>query len=574
MTVELEVDGLQSWMTYDDFEERVRDGKLPANARIRFEPVTGEDFVPVRELDLYKQLINSDRGRLRRLLGKRGLPIVTAVLVGIQIRIYLWSKIPGSKTWLMEHTSNWAPAVLEQGEVYRLFTYGFLHVDAAHLLFNMFFLAYTGANLERAFGRRHLILLYLFSVFAGGLLSMSLSPDRPSLGASGGDFGLIAASIVFGWKYSDLVPPNARKYYGWALFPYLVFALWSGLQSEGVDNWGHVGGLIGGAVVVTLLHPELLERYSAHNRRMRRLLTGIMVAVSLALAGFGQSFVSLASWDQSGLNSVRPAYWPEGWSFTGDRAYFSPTRLSTLVVSTSTHSNPDDLQTLSTRFIDQVDAGAKALEVLRSKPIMLNGMPAQALELRFQLGEDLYRMQAVIVARGQMVHRIHLHTAENWHGRFDTLWHRVLERTEFITPEELLTAQQKVERNPRAWRSAADLADALGHLGKVEEALAHYRRAAALSPDQPRPAIDRIALMHRYGREGTPEAAEQGLAKFPDVPRMIVTVAEVRRDHGDLEGALTLLDEAWERLPGDRVLRQARSSWELSTELPTQPAAD
>ena len=71
MTVELEVDGLQSWMTYDDFEERVRDGKLPANARIRFEPVTGEDFVQVRDLDLYKQLINSDRGRLRRLLGKR-----------------------------------------------------------------------------------------------------------------------------------------------------------------------------------------------------------------------------------------------------------------------------------------------------------------------------------------------------------------------------------------------------------------------------------------------------------------------------------------------------------------------
>ena len=117
-------------------------------------------------------------------------------------------------------------------------------------------------------------------------------------------------------------------------------------------------------------------------------------------------------------------------------------------------------------------------------------------------------------------------------------------------------------------------ADALGHLGKVEEALAHYRRAEALSPDQPRPAIDRIALMHRYGREGAPEEAEKGLAKFSDVPRMIVTVAEVRRDHGDLEGALTLLDEAWERLPGDRVLRQARSSWELSTELPTQPAAD
>ena len=93
-----------------------------------------------------------------------------------------------------------------------------------------------------------------------------------------------AASIVFGWKYADLVPPNARKYYGWALFPYLVFALWSGLQSEGVDNWGHVGGLIGGAVVVTLLHPELMERYREHNRRMRRLIGGTMLLLALAIA--------------------------------------------------------------------------------------------------------------------------------------------------------------------------------------------------------------------------------------------------------------------------------------------------
>jgi rhomboid protease GluP len=561
-------------MTYDDFEDRVRDGKLPANARIRFEPVTGDVFVPARDLDLYQQLVNSDRGRLRRLLGKRGLPIVTAILVGVQIRIYLWSKVPGAKSWLMENTSNWAPAVLEQGEVYRLFSYGFLHVDAAHLLFNMLFLAYTGANLERAFGRKHLVLLYLVSVFAGGLLSMSLSPDRPSLGASGGDFGLIAASIVFGWKYADLLPPSARKYYGWALFPYLVFALWSGLRSEGVDNWGHVGGLIGGAIVVTLLHPELMERYREHNRRMRRLIAGAMLLLAATIAGFGQSFVPFTAWDHTGLNAARPSYWAEGWSFTGDRAFFSPTRLSTLVVSTSTHSHPEDLETLEGRFIEQVGAGGRELEVLRSNPTTLNDTPAREIELRFRLGDDVQHMRAVIVTRGQMVHRIHLHTLEGWQGRFDTLWQRVLEHADLVTPDELLEAREKVERNPRAWRSATDLAEALGQLGEVDEALENYRRAETLSPSQPRPVIGRVALMHRYDLNGTSEAADDALARFPDAPRVIVTVAEVRRSKGEIERANALLDDAWRRFPGDRVLRQARTNLNLSTELPTVETED
>jgi rhomboid protease GluP len=561
-------------MTYDDFEERVRDGKLPASAHIRFEPVTGEAFVPLRELELYQQLVHSDRGRLRRRLAKRGLPIVTAILVGIQVRIFLWSKAPGARNWLMEHATNWAPAVLEKGEVYRLVSYGFLHVDSAHLLFNMLFLAYTGANLERAFGRRHLILLYLVSVFTGGLLSMSLSPDQPSLGASGGDFGLIAASIVYGWKYADLVPPTARKYYGWALFPYLVFALWSGLRSEGVDNWGHIGGLLGGAMVVTLLHPELLERHRQHNRKIRRAIISLALLISAGLALAGQHLVPLQLWEHTGLDSSKPSYWAQGWSFTGDHAFFSPTRLSTLVVTTSTHPEPDSIDVVTDRFIAQVGAGNRQLEVLRRDKIRFQETDGREIELRFRLGTDWHHMRALILARGQMVHRIHLHTLEPWQSRYDPIWRRVLARTKLLTPQELVDAREKVKRNPRAWRAATDLAEALGQIGEVKEALRSYQRADALKPENYRPIAGQLSLMRRYGLDEALPTAQVALQRFPDEPRVIVAVAEILSDAGQSDRAITLLDQAWGQQPKNRALRQARQRLGLPTDAPaTDPEA-
>ena len=58
---------------------------------------------------------------------------------------------------MQEYLTNWAPAILEQGEVWRLLSYGLLHLWFPHLLFNMLFLVYTGYHLERAIGRANLL---------------------------------------------------------------------------------------------------------------------------------------------------------------------------------------------------------------------------------------------------------------------------------------------------------------------------------------------------------------------------------------------------------------------------------
>ena len=217
MIVEIKRSGFVQRLGFDEFERRVRDGEVPADVLVRFEPVTGDDFRPAGELEFYRETADPDRLAFRRNLTRAGLPIVTALMVGIQLRVFVWSEGTGRELWLQEHFANWGPAVFEGSEVWRLFTYSFLHAGFAHILMNVCFLAYAGYHIERALGHRNTLTVYTGSVFGGGLLSLLMSPKRYSLGASGGVLGLIGATIVLGWKHWDQIPERSRKYFGWAL---------------------------------------------------------------------------------------------------------------------------------------------------------------------------------------------------------------------------------------------------------------------------------------------------------------------------------------------------------------------
>ena len=87
--IELQYRGHIQQMVYEEFEARVRDGEIPPDVPIRFDAVTGERFVPAGELELYRELFNPQRRAFRDKLIKPGVPLITAILVGIQIRIYI-----------------------------------------------------------------------------------------------------------------------------------------------------------------------------------------------------------------------------------------------------------------------------------------------------------------------------------------------------------------------------------------------------------------------------------------------------------------------------------------------------
>ncbi len=557
MLVELEHEGRVRRLTYEAFEEQVREGQVPPDAMIRFEAATGDAFVPLRSLELYRELVDSDQARFSRSLARRGLPWVTAILVGIQLRIFLWTSLPDADGWFLEHLANWAPAVLELGQVHRLLTYGFLHLGLTHLAFNMLFLAYAGWSLERGMGRRNLLTIYLASVFCGGLLSMAMSPDRPSLGASGGDFGLIAAAVVFGWKYGELIPKTARKYYGWAILAYLVAALLSGIRSPGVDNWGHMGGLLGGAAAVTLLHPEALGRYARHNLRVRRVGIGLAALICAGMALLGPHLVPLEPWHYRGLEAARPAYWVEGWTFTGDRGSFSPTRQSTLVIDTTVHVEPVDIERAADRFVEQVDAGGKQVEIIERSAARFENWPAVSMRARFDLSGEPHVIEALLVARGHYLHRIHLHTTEPWADRYRTMWRRILDQVDIEDPLELARAKRKAGEQLTSWKAQADLAQALGRAGHPELARDTWRTSADLSPGDHRPVIGLLGLLADYDLDDSGQTVGDALELYPDNPDLRVAASRVLVRLERSEEADAVLLEGWAIEPGHEELRKA-----------------
>lgn len=550
-------------MTYEEFEVRIRDGEIPPETLVRFEVVTGEEFVPARTLELYEVLVNPQSLAFRRNLTRVGVPIVTAILVGIQLRIYLLSWAPGAEDFLQEEFTNWAPGILERGEIYRLISYGLLHVSFTHLLFNLTFLAYTGYNLERALGRLNLLLLYFGSVFTGGLLSMWMAPSRPSLGASGGDFGLIAAAIIFGWKHWEDIPQSARKKFGWALAPYLGFSLLSGLSAENVDNWGHLGGLIGGAVLMTLLSPEVGDRKIKINQMIRRVSVVLFGLISVGLATQGPQLVPLSERESGGMSAPSPSYWREGWTFTGDRGWFSPTGEATMVVARTTHPRPLDADAAADALIDRIKAGGRSAEVVSRETVQVDGRDARSIEVRVSLGGEPQVVRALVATMGVYAYRTQFQAVEKADSRYAPLARRLFSEATISEPEELRHARERAQVHPRSWQPAVALGAALYRTGRARLSLAEYDRALALSPGNTEAIVGRLKVIADYQMPGGAQAARAALAEADGRPKVIVAVADTLYAVGEYDEALSVLDKAWEALPGDRVLRRARQRWGL-----------
>ncbi len=132
-----------------------------------------------------------------------------------------------------------------QGQYYRLLTAMFLHFGVIHLALNMYCLFLVGPALERAFGRLRFTALYLLSGLAGSALSYALGPESEiAAGASGAVFGLFAGFYVLERRRGADVSQISVTI---GLNLVLSFAI------AGIDWRGHVGGLIGGALVTAAL---------------------------------------------------------------------------------------------------------------------------------------------------------------------------------------------------------------------------------------------------------------------------------------------------------------------------------
>ena len=168
-------------------------------------------------------------------------PYVTYTLIAINVLIFLIQFF--YEDIIVGYGAVWNVGIIAGNQFYRLFTGMFLHANFMHLFFNMYALYVIGKQLESFIGKAKYIAVYLISGVIGNLLSVALhSGIFVGVGASGAIFGLMGALLYFGQHY--------RVYLGGVInsqiIPLIVLNLIIGFTSSGIDNFAHIGGLIGG----------------------------------------------------------------------------------------------------------------------------------------------------------------------------------------------------------------------------------------------------------------------------------------------------------------------------------------
>jgi rhomboid protease GluP len=178
---------------------------------------------------------------------------------------------------------------IRAGEVWRFFTPALLHGSITHILFNMYALYSIGGSVERFFGARRFVTLYILAAFSGNVLSFYFGDDNSiAVGASTAIFGLIGAEAVFFIQNRKLFGEYARNALGNIAFV-IAINLFIGLAPM-IDNWGHLGGFFGGVIFAWFAGPlwELEGEYPvlrlADRRGLREIVTGAGL-VSLLFGG-------------------------------------------------------------------------------------------------------------------------------------------------------------------------------------------------------------------------------------------------------------------------------------------------
>jgi rhomboid protease GluP len=209
-------------------------------------------------------------------------PVTTALIV-VNLLVYAAMAVTsgepfsfGSATLIDAGATLAKPGV--EVTSWRWLTAAFIHVNALHILMNLWVLTQIGVLSENAIGRGLFAAAYVVTGAAGNVLStaLALSRGRTSLsaGASGAIMGLIGLAATFAWR-------TGQGRIAKSLLMNVVFVLAVGLSLSArgvvaVDNAAHVGGLLVGAGLGLLR-----ARYPAP---LPRWLDGMLIGAAVALA--------------------------------------------------------------------------------------------------------------------------------------------------------------------------------------------------------------------------------------------------------------------------------------------------
>ncbi len=168
------------------------------------------------------------------------------------------------------------------GEYWRLVTPIFLHGGLIHLLLNSYFLFSIGKLVERIYGSAKFVFVYMIAGITGNIASFVFSPAW-SIGASGALMGMLGGLLYYGVENPD----QFKRYFGYNVVSTIVINVIFGISTPGIDNYAHLGGLIGG-----FLACGTVGLGKTANKYFNKLTAGVLTAIAI----IGGLFFGLNKW--------------------------------------------------------------------------------------------------------------------------------------------------------------------------------------------------------------------------------------------------------------------------------------
>lgn len=559
-----------------EFEARVRRGDVSPQTLVRIQAMTGERFVPARELALFQQQHRPRRASLMRLRLRRfafdHLPWITAAFIVLQLGVHLVTAASGplELDGLVRAGGKVSALILDLGQLWRLLSANVLHRDWVHVGLNVFVLLNVGAALENAY--RPLDYLFLLvSTALGSMLASLFFSDAATIGSSGIVYGCLAATVFFGLRYRAILPENYRKLLGEATVPTVVVFLWIGWSSAGVDTAAHFGGLLTGFLVAPWLSPRGVVEDPLPQRLL--LVRALPTLALLVAVGLGSAWLSdspaptrLVRDRAFGWQLPIPEGWrrtqlrPGEWSFDNRLPGAGKAAITVLVEGGETEPS-EAARAFREEALrpDRLGEDVMSVRAGATEPARLGTQEALRLRAELSVRSGTHLLEAWFVPRGALLYRfVFLHDAAT--PGYGELLERVGAAMELVEPEFVERARARALLLPESTRARAELGLALERVGEPSAAAAALSAAVRLEPSRVewRLQLTRVLLQSGSLAEGCREA-ESVILYAPDRPEPRELMARCELARNNPLAALARLAEAQARAPGDPGLEEAAS---------------
>lgn len=442
------------------------------------------------------------------------------------------SAIQPAPEQILELGANFGPLTLD-GQPWRLLTAAFVHIGIIHLGFNMWCLWSLGNIAERMFGNFTFLWIYLLSGIGGSIASLLWNPSIVSAGASGAVFGVagaLASMLHFG---HILVPRQVVRELLSSLVFFVGFNLVFGFLRQGIDNAGHIGGLVVGLALGAALHRSLPSGRRPWLRHLSVPAAGLLLAAAFTFAA------ESADQDAEFAAANARRFQSEGKTEASLEAMEKAVALAPESAPLRTGLGVHYLD--SGRTEDAIAAFQKAVEL---DPALYEPQRYLAIALTLA-GRKEEASEAIRFARQMEPGDLSLY----------------IQSSQLLMEADRFDEAVAVLEDARAWApDSAPIESQMGLVqlrrGETAKALDAFREAAELEPTEPE-HHNRLALGLSRAREGDCGLDEiaKALELLPEAPHLLDTLGTVRLARDEPKDAIAAYRRAIAAAPDRAVYR-------------------